>query len=150
MQRTSNYQLPQWEKTDRILMEDFNDMTAKIDAAIDGVKSEAAGAQSTADTALAHKNYVTGSYQGSSDGTKVTLGFRPSAVITAVRTAKGDKLSTNVYAYIFINGIEYNEDMFKFEDDGFSLGGQHSPMSGTGGTPHVNFQGESYSYIAFR
>ena len=34
MTYTQHYQLPQWVETDRILMEDFNDMTEKIDAAI--------------------------------------------------------------------------------------------------------------------
>ena len=30
MQKTTNYQLPRWEKTDRILMDDFNGMTAAL------------------------------------------------------------------------------------------------------------------------
>ena len=34
MTKTTNYQLPKWEKTDRIQMKDFNDMTAKLDAAL--------------------------------------------------------------------------------------------------------------------
>ena len=34
MTKTSNYQLPKWEKTDRIQMKDFNDMTATLDAAL--------------------------------------------------------------------------------------------------------------------
>ena len=32
MQKTTNYQLLRWEKTDRILMDDFNDAFGKIDA----------------------------------------------------------------------------------------------------------------------
>ena len=32
MQKTTNYQLPRWEKTDRILMDDFNGMTAALAA----------------------------------------------------------------------------------------------------------------------
>lgn len=36
MNQTPNYALPSWEATDRILMEDFNDMTEKVDAAIAG------------------------------------------------------------------------------------------------------------------
>lgn len=36
MTKTTNYQLNQWEKTDRIMMEDFNTDNAKIDAAIAG------------------------------------------------------------------------------------------------------------------
>ena len=34
MTKTTNYQLPKWEKTDRIQMKDFNDMTATLDAAL--------------------------------------------------------------------------------------------------------------------
>ena len=34
MERTPNFQLPNWQKTDRIRMEDFNDMTARLDAAL--------------------------------------------------------------------------------------------------------------------
>ena len=34
MTKTTNYQLPEWEKTDRIQMKDFNDMTATLDAAL--------------------------------------------------------------------------------------------------------------------
>ena len=34
MTYTQNYQLPQWVKSDRILMDDFNDANTKIDAAL--------------------------------------------------------------------------------------------------------------------
>ena len=34
MTKTTNYQLPEWEKTDRIQMKDFNDMTATLDTAL--------------------------------------------------------------------------------------------------------------------
>ena len=37
MEYTLNYQLPTWVKEDRIRMEDFNDMTDKLDAAIAAV-----------------------------------------------------------------------------------------------------------------
>ena len=38
MKQTSNYQLNQWEMTDRIRMEDFNADNQKIEAALDGLK----------------------------------------------------------------------------------------------------------------
>ena len=38
MTKTTNYQLNQWEKTDRILMEDFNADNAIIDAALGGMR----------------------------------------------------------------------------------------------------------------
>ena len=34
MKRTANYALPDWEKSDFIKMDDFNDMTTKLDAAL--------------------------------------------------------------------------------------------------------------------
>ena len=34
MNYTENYQLPQWVESDRVLMDDFNDMTEKIDTAL--------------------------------------------------------------------------------------------------------------------
>ena len=38
MTKTENYNLNQWEKTDRVLMDDFNENNAKIDAAIAAVR----------------------------------------------------------------------------------------------------------------
>ena len=40
MTKTTNYQLPKWEKTDRIQMKDFNDMTATLDAPRRGAGGE--------------------------------------------------------------------------------------------------------------
>ena len=34
MNQTANYQLPLWEKQDRILMEDFNSLTERLDLAL--------------------------------------------------------------------------------------------------------------------
>lgn len=45
---TKNHQLSQWEKSDRVLMEDFNADNAKIDTAL---KAEA-GARAAADSAI--------------------------------------------------------------------------------------------------
>ena len=43
MTKTTNYQLPKWEKTDRIQMKDFNDMTATLDAALATIPQIAVG-----------------------------------------------------------------------------------------------------------
>ena len=39
MKQTQNYQLNQWEKTDRIKMEDFNQDNQKIETALDNMKA---------------------------------------------------------------------------------------------------------------
>lgn len=58
MNKTANFQLTQWEKTDRIMMEDFNRDNAAIDAALksnaDAITAETA-AREAADTALGKK-----------------------------------------------------------------------------------------------
>ena len=65
MTYTTNYQLPQWVKSDRILMDDFNDANSKIDAALT-MKCEA----------------VAGTYNGSdNDPQTISLGFTPAAVL---------------------------------------------------------------------
>ena len=65
MNHTTNYQLPKWEKTDRIQMKDFNDMTAKLDAAL-----------------AAKSRVITGTYTGTGkDNREIALGTRPKAVL---------------------------------------------------------------------
>ena len=65
MTKTTNYQLPKWEKTDRIQMSDFNDMTAALDAAL-----------------AAKSRVITGTYTGTGkDNREIALGTRPKAVL---------------------------------------------------------------------
>ena len=49
MKRTTNYALPTWEKSDFIKMDDFNDLTQKLDAALkSGADSAASGVSAEA------------------------------------------------------------------------------------------------------
>ena len=72
MTKTTNYQLPKWEKTDRIQMKDFNDMTATLDAALKAVADGGA-------------KLAVGTYTGTgnSTDTTVTVGFPVKALILA-------------------------------------------------------------------
>lgn len=57
-QQTGNYQLSQWERTDRIMMEDFNRDNAKIDTAIKDLADKVAAeetARAAANTAMADR-----------------------------------------------------------------------------------------------
>ena len=47
MNKTANFQLNQWEKTDRIMMEDFNRDNAAIDTALKG-NADAVAAETAA------------------------------------------------------------------------------------------------------
>ena len=69
MQKTENYQLNQWDKTDRIQMEDFNADNAKIDAALSVVAKQAAMVSKCGNCQIYY-----GSYVGKGTGTN-TLTF---------------------------------------------------------------------------
>lgn len=65
MTKTTNYQLNQWAKSDRVLMDDFNADNAKIDAAL-----------------AAKSRVITGTYTGTGkDNREIALGTRPKAVL---------------------------------------------------------------------
>jgi len=88
MTKTTNYQLPKWEKTDRIQMKDFNDMTAKLDAALGTIPK-----------------FVAGSYTGDgAESRKIDLGFKPKAVFVC----QGDGAiheSGNIYGGLALQGF---------------------------------------------
>ena len=73
MTKTTNYQLNQWAKSDRIMLEDFNADNAKIDAAIKAVAD--------ATPKIVTGSYVgTGSY-GASNPNTLTFDFAPKLII---------------------------------------------------------------------
>lgn len=53
MRKTEQYQLNQWDRSDRILMEDFNEDNARIDAALAALRTLGAGESARLDAALA-------------------------------------------------------------------------------------------------
>ena len=111
MKYTEKYQLPQWEKADRILMEDFNAQSAKLEAALTAQGEALAGKADAAQVsgtlaahaaALAGKaeaaqvnsalaahtaalnlkcEAVVGTYQGTGGSQHIALGFQPAAVL---------------------------------------------------------------------
>ena len=80
MNHTTNYQLPKWEKTDRIQMKDFNDMTATLDAAL----------KANAD---AMPRILHGSYTGDGEASQfIPLAAQPQVLIVTSggRTSQGN------------------------------------------------------------
>ena len=102
MKRTTNYDLPTWEKDDFIRMQDFNDLTGKLDAALksgadataekaDGTATQQAlsSLQSSIGTTGENCRIVYGSYVGDGrvgEDKPVTLSFDfyPAAVLVTV------------------------------------------------------------------
>ena len=139
MNYTENYHLPQWVETDRVQMEDFNQMCADIDQGIKGAKD-------TAETALASLPYVVGTYTG--DGTTesrtVTLGFKPSFLVIGgvSRSSKSDADALTRFAIVGPSGTTNTQASpvdtgFVVKNGGFEF-------------PQLNQNGVIYSYIAFK
>lgn len=99
MNKTANFQLNQWEKTDRIMMEDFNRDNAAIDAALksnaDAVAAETA-AREAVDTALGKKaglqliQTVPFPEGGSSADKPLTIHWSDWAIVLAVYQEPND------------------------------------------------------------
>lgn len=99
MNKTANFQLTQWEKTDRIMMEDFNRDNAAIDAALksnaDAITAETA-AREAADTALGKKaglqliQTVPFPEGGSSADKPLTIQWSDWAIVLAVYQEPSD------------------------------------------------------------
>ena len=85
MTKTTNYQLPKWEKTDRVQMKDFNDMTATLDTALKA-NADTAAAASAAVALCGNCKIETSTYTGNGkygSANPVTLTFpkRPMTVV---------------------------------------------------------------------
>lgn len=99
MNKTANFQLNQWEKTDRIMMEDFNRDNAAIDTALksnaDAVAAETA-ARKAADTELGKKaglqliQTVPFPEGGSSADKPLTIQWSDWAIVLAVYQEPSD------------------------------------------------------------
>ena len=132
MNYTENYQLPQWEKSDRIMMEDFNDMAGKMEAGLTKLSETIAGV-----------GYVIGKYTGNGRYPRtISLDFQPAAVIIAERMGMINH-NGSVYGGVFGKGFSLTNDSGTTYDEvtstGFKLGNQY-----------INANNYEYYYIAFK
>jgi len=88
MTKTTNYQLPKWEKTDRVQMKDFNDMTATLDAALKANADAAAAASAAVALCGNCKIYCT-SFVGTGTAAAPTMTFphKPLIIFVSGRDA---------------------------------------------------------------
>ena len=165
MNYTTNYHLPQWVESDRIMMEDFNQMCADMEAglssnaqataaaqaaaetaqsAAETAASKADAAQTTASAAYCPDNmpYVIGTYTGGNGAPKFSLGFRPTAVLVyECYTGTSTEDAAGGFSLHTGGGTNYK---LLIRDDGFQV------WYNEGGYPYTNRSGGSYIYIAFR
>ena len=113
MNYTENYQLPQWEESDRVLMADFNAMTQKIDQGL--------------------PRFITGSYTGTGEENVTkhySLGGRPRLVVLRTEnTYSGNTYDVGLIlteaACIYFNSnsayMQAPGSRAGLEDDGFFI-----------------------------
>ena len=135
MTKTTNYHLPKWEKTDRIQMKDFNDMTATLDAALAGMPKLALG------------TYTGTGEKGQSAPTSLTLSFPPKFLavfpinglyrLLCARGMEGSNTSPN--------GHSYGNVAVAWDGSTVSW---HTTDSGAGADFQLNRLDTQYFYIA--
>ena len=140
MKQTENYQLNQWEKDDRIQMEDFNSDNAKIDAAL---------------AAAGNCHIITGSYVGTGtygedNPNSLTFPFPPQ-VIFMHTTYVNDYNSVPQY-YIFYRGAATgfapgSSSKNKLTWDGNTVSWYHTDKS-YGPKYQFNTADQTYYYVA--
>ena len=129
MNYTKNYRLPQWVKSDRIMMDDFNAAMASMESGMtraegkaDTAISTANAARQTANASAAARPYVVGSYTGDGETKTITLGFRPSAVLSS--GMKETFIPNNLVDIDRFTGISSGGTIrtrVKFSDTGFTV-----------------------------
>ena len=160
MNYTTNYHLPQWAETDRIQMEDFNQMCSDIDQGIKTAQDTADTAESKADAAQSSANavadaytpgnqpYVVGSYTGTGADMTITLGFRPKFLILSGMESTITTNSTSTWdRYFGLCDGSILSLRVAFSDTGFTVyarGGSRQNF------PDFTDSGRTYCYIAFR
>ena len=154
MNYTKNHHLPQWEKMDRIMMDDFNAMCADMEAGLDktarnaaadtaAARSESARAVADAAYCPSFMPYAIGTYRGTGTGeTTIRLGFKPRFLIISDQQAStegGGGIIHNlmlVGAHTASTGIAFLSDGFKV----FNVESHYPRLNNT----------RTFAYVAFR
>ena len=150
MNKTANFQLTQWEKTDRILMEEFNSDNEKIDTALkssaDGVAALQTALASCGNCKIVYGTYTGNGKSGSANPNKLTFDGKPVLVIVQAQSnttnydfhlrlvrgcgwAVGDRGN-----YCYTNSVAWGENFVSWTNDDAET--------------QFNLQGSVYSYIA--
>ena len=158
MNYTQNYHLPQWVKSDRVRMEDFNEAMASLESGLTAALQKAAEAEAKAVAAeqkaaqalqTAEESYYVGYYNGTGRALYVELGWKPKLVLVAgmkTSTTQGDYSTFDHYFAMTGRGdglskrIEISAKGFTVYPDNYQ-GAWH---------PSLIEDGRRYDYIAFR
>ena len=127
MNYTTNYHLPQWVESDRIMMEDFNEAMEEIETGL---------------TTANIPPLAIGTYTGNGNKQTIELGFSPRfVIITAQQSGSNDT------SFIAISGGSEATSTLVFSETGFTVmvsSVTYAPY------PVTNQSGTVYHYLAIR
>ena len=117
MTKTTNYQLNQWAKSDRVMMDDFNADNTKIDAALKA-NADAAAAASAAVALCGNCKIETSTYTGngkygSANPTTLIFPKKPTLLFVLASSGNGfmlmvtDKAPDTTNAFVYFNGTTW-------------------------------------------
>lgn len=138
MTKTENYGLNQWNAADRVLMSDFNEDNAKIDAAIASVAAVAGNCRVVSGTYTG-----TGTYDNANTNVKLSLGAKPILML----------IYGGEYGAIIIDAKEgfsfYNTANIRSISCSCTDAGVVSWTSSGSASTQMNASGTTYTYYAF-
>ena len=137
------------------MMDEFNQAMNKLESSLTANAQAAANAQSTANTAkstantaLASKPYVTGTYTGDGGTKSIHLGFRPSFVIISGMKEIPNNTDTTQFDRVFVmTGGNNITKRVKFTSTGFTV---YPKDVDNYFYPYLNQTDRVYDYIAFK
>lgn len=151
MNYTKNYHLPQWVKSDRIMMEDFNAMNSSIENGLTQTAAKADTAAQTANAAAVKADtlpYVVGSYTGNGGDMSFNVGFRPSFLIVSGLRERVDALGDcGAEDFCVLTAGTAINKRVQFTGTGFVLRAQSSEFNRY---PNLTEPNRLYDYIAFK
>ena len=157
--QTPNYNLNQWSRDDRVLMEDFNADNAKLDAAIKAVeakadtKADVTALDALAQTVAEKPRLAAGHYTGDGAATRfISTGFTPKAVLVIMApgylyTISSTSSSSYSYGGLAVTGYpggHPNAPSVEIVSGGFRV----FCKTDTRPTLRSNQANEGYNYIA--
>ena len=147
---TPNYGLNQWERTDKVIMEDFNADNAKLDAALKAL------AERTEAVSRSIPPIAFGSYVGDGEKTRlISVGFTPRAVLLLRKGGRTDYHET--YIRTAYGGLAVEEgpvtnngyEVLSIQPDGFQVSYRSFKSSSITYNIYSNVSGTGFYYIAF-
>ena len=141
MTKTTNYQLNQWAKSDRVMMDDFNADNTKIDAAL---KANAGNCS------IAISSYTGNGKYGSANPTVINFSKKPTLFIargkTAILFGTSADSNNNTVVWNYVNGVSVDSIPFVWNGTNASF---YSVSSNFAAREQLNAESEVYQVIAF-